>query len=414
MERSWKLLAISAVILCFYILPASAQGNFVRGKIMVPKSSMSQPSDAGKVFHTNIEVFVPDVEKPLVGPPFPGFAFETPASLACVYGLAQRTRGCNPNVATANPTGGKGTIAIVDAFDDPNAQADLAMFSAQFGLPPANLQIVFASGTQPGLDPTGGWELEESLDIEWAHAMAPKAKIILVEAASNQGGDLFAAESVASGLVAAAGGGEVSNSWGGSESADEVQADPIFQVPGVVFFASTGDAPGTSYPSTSPDVVAAGGTTTARSPFTGDFLYELPWAEAGGGMSEFEPRPHYQNSVARVVGDTRGVPDLSFDSNPDTGVWVWDSNLFQGAAGGWFVVGGTSVASPSLAGIVNSAGRLFHSSDAELSFMYGNARNPFDFNDIQFGYCGPYAGFLAQRGWDFCTGIGSVNGKNGK
>jgi subtilase family serine protease len=302
----------------------------------------------------------------------------------------------------------------VDAFDDPNAKADLAFFSAQFGLAPANIQVVFASGTEPAVDPTGGWELEESLDIEWAHAMSPKAKIYLVEAATNGGGDLFAAEQVASNLVAAAGGGEVSNSWGGAESADEVEADSLFQMPGVVFFASTGDEPGTSYPSTSPNVVAAGGTTTARSPYTGDFLYELPWTEAGGGASEFEPRPHYQNSIARIVGDARGVPDVSFDANPDTGVWVWDSNLFQGAPGGWFVVGGTSVSSPSLAGIVNSAGHLFHSSEIELSVMYENSRNPFEFNDTQVGFCGPYAGFLAQRGWDFCTGIGSINGKNGK
>ena len=414
MVRSMKILFMSVTVFCFCLLPAFAQRHSVQGHVMIPKSSVAQPGSAGKLFHTNIQVFMPADGRPLVGPPFAGFGFETPASLGCVYGLTPRTRGCNPNVATANPTGGKGAIAIVDAFDDPDAAADLQFFSTQFGLAPADFKVVYATGTQPALDPSGGWELEESLDIEWAHAMAPKAKLFLVEAASNSGDDLFFAEQVASSLVATAGGGEVSNSWGGGESADEVTADPLFVMPGVVFFASTGDAPGTEYPSTSPNVVAAGGTTTARSPFTGDFLYEIPWMEAGSGTSEFEPRPHYQNGIARVVGDTRGVPDLSFDSNPDTGVWVWDSNLFQGEAGGWFIVGGTSVASPSLAGIVNSAGRLFHSSDAELSFMYSNARNPFDFNDVKFGFCGPYAGFLATPGWDLCTGIGSVNGKQGK
>lgn len=414
MARSLNLLMTSAVVLCFCALPAFAQRHSVRGRVMVPRSSMAQPGDAGKVFHTNIEVFMPDAQKPFVGPPFAGYAFETPASLGCVYGLTRRTRGCNPNVATENPSGGKGAIAIVDAFDDPNAQADLAFFSAQFGLPPAKLQVVYASGTQPGLDPSGGWELEESLDIEWAHAMAPNAKIFLVEAATNSGDDLFSAELVASALVAANGGGEVSNSWGGGEFDGEDQLDPFFQMPGVVFFASTGDAPGTGYPATSPNVVAAGGTTTARDPYTGDFLYELPWTEGGGGASEFEPRPHYQDSLRRTLGNSRGIPDVSFDANPDTGVWVWDSNLFQGEAGGWFVVGGTSLSSPALAGIVNSTGRLFHSSDAELSFMYNNAHNPFDFNDIRVGYCGPYAGFLAEPGWDFCSGIGSVNGKQGK
>jgi kumamolisin len=414
MARLLNVLSTSALVVCFGILPAFAQRSYMKGRVIVPKSSMAQPGDAGKRFHTTIELFMPDTGRPLAGPPFAGYAYETPASLGCVYGLTQRSRGCNPNVASANPTGGKGAIAIVDAFDDPNAGADLKYFSTQFGLPNADFKVVYASGTEPALDPTGGWEVEESLDIEWAHAMAPKAKIFLVEAATNNGGDLFTAEEVASSLVAAAGGGEVSNSWGGDESADEVGADSFFQMPGVVFFASSGDAPGTIYPGTSPYVVSAGGTTTARSPYTGDFLYELPWTEAGGGQSEYEPRPHYQNGIARVVGNARGVPDLSFDANPDTGVWVWDSNLYEGEAGGWFVVGGTSVASPSLAGIVNSAEHLYHSSEAELSTMYGNAGNPFEFNDIQLGYCGPYAGFLATRGWDFCTGIGSVNGKNGK
>lgn len=414
MVRIKKLAGIFAAFY-FFILPATAQRGSVRGHIMTPKSSMAKPGDAGKIYHTHLQIFVPDSGNPDMGPPFPGFAFETPASIACLYGLAPHVHGCNPNTVLINPTGGKGTIAIVDAFDDPNAAADLAFFSQQFGLPNPTFEVVYANGTKPDVDPTGGWEAEESLDIEWAHAMAPKAKIVLVEAASPSGNDLFGAVLVASNLVAAQGGGEVSNSWGGSEFDQEAQLDFVFEMPGVIFFASTGDAPGTQYPSTSPDVVAAGGTTTARSPFTGDFLYELPWAEAGGGPSEFEPRPHYQNGITKVVGDTRGVPDMSFDSNPDTGVWVWDSNPLQGQpSAGWLIVGGTSVASPSLAGIVNSTGRLLNSSDAELSLIYHNLRNPFAFNDIKFGYCGPYAGFLAEPGWDFCTGVGSVNGKFGK
>src|SRR6185312_9095245 len=174
MARSRNLLITLLAFMAFSILPASAQKRFMRGHVMIPKSSMAQPSSTGKSFHTNIQVFMPDSGRPLVGPPFAGYGFETPASLGCVYGLTRKTRGCNPNVAVANPTGGKGAIAIVDAFDDPNAEADLAFFSAQFGLAPANFKVVYASGTKPDLDPTGGWELEESLDIEWAHAMAPK------------------------------------------------------------------------------------------------------------------------------------------------------------------------------------------------------------------------------------------------
>jgi kumamolisin len=115
------------------------------------------------------------------------------------------------------------------------------------------------------------------------------------------------------------------------------------------------------WPCVSPNVICAGGTTTARNPQTGNFLYELTWGEAGGGLSAYEPRPAYQNTLSTKVGPYRGVPDLSFDSNPDTGAWVWDGNDFEGGAGGWFIVGGTSLASPALAGIVNSAATLHKS-----------------------------------------------------
>ena len=135
--------------------------------------------------------------------PFAGYAYETPASLACVYGMVAHTHGCNPNSTTTNSSGGSETIAIVDAFDDPNAAADLAFFSAQFGLPysDSKFKVVYEGGSAPPVDPTGGWELEESLDIEYAHAMAPHAMIYLVEANSNSDDDLFTAVIEASNLV---------------------------------------------------------------------------------------------------------------------------------------------------------------------------------------------------------------------
>ena len=114
------------------------------------------------------------------------------------------------------------------------------------------------------------------------------------------------------------------------------------------------------------------------------------------------------------MGTRRGVPDLSFDSNPVTGAWVFDSTPVQGAGGGWFIVGGTSLASPALAGIVNAAGSKLSSSNAELSLIYNNLAITTDFNDINSGFCGPTAGFSAKLGWDLCTGIGSVKGKIGK
>jgi kumamolisin len=205
-----------------------------RGHVVIPQSSVPGPGDAGKRAHTNTRVFVPNgstkpqaaVARPLVGPPVAGFFFETPASLACIYRLVPVTPGCDLNVVTTVSNRGSKVIAIVDAFDNPSALADLTLFSSQFGLPAptaANLQVVYASGVQPANDT--GWALEEALDIEMAHAMAPNAKVILVEAASDSLADLIAAEDVASGLVAAAGGGEVSNSWTGDEFADQVALD---------------------------------------------------------------------------------------------------------------------------------------------------------------------------------------------
>src|SRR5262249_5204293 len=172
-------------------------------------------------------------------PPFGGVGFETPASLVCVSCLVPRSSSCNPNVVTANPTGGFGAIAVVVAFHDPTALQDLQTFSTQFGLKAPNLTVVFANGVKPVQDPSGGWELEAALDLEWSHAMAPDAKLFLVEARSNSLSDLMAAETVAGNRVASAGGGEVTNSWGSDEFAGETSFDSKFTTPGVVYFASS-------------------------------------------------------------------------------------------------------------------------------------------------------------------------------
>ncbi|HEV7553014.1 MAG TPA: peptidase S8 and S53 subtilisin kexin sedolisin, partial [Candidatus Angelobacter sp.] len=251
----------------------------------------------------------------------------------------------------------------------------------------------------------------------WAHAMAPNAKIILVEARSNNNTDLYAAVTKAAALVNAAGGGEVTMSWGGPEFSGETSNDSLFVESGVVFFASTGDSQGTSYPSTSPNVIAAGGTTISRNPVTGAFQAELAWNSAGGGPSTVEHRPSYQDAVQSVVGNARGVPDLSFDADPVTGVLVLDSVPLANEGGGpntWWVLGGTSVSSPALAGIVNATGLKNTSSEAELTEIYNNKAVVADFADTIRGSCYFYDGYLAVKGWDFCTGVGSVKGKLGK
>ncbi len=404
-------LAVAALAVTLLSSPiANAQMHRSDGKVLIPDSSIEKPTDIGRAAHTNIRVFLlatPMRSEQTAGPPYSGYAFETPASLACIYGLTKAVSGCNPNSVTAVPSGGARMIAIVDAYDAPNAASDLAAFSAQFGLPSANFQVVYAGGIEPAHD--YGWEMEESLDVQWAHAMAPHAKIVLVEAASSSFADLMTAEDVASQMVSAAGGGEVSNSWGGTEFYGENTYDSHFIKTGVVFLASAGDSPGTGWPGTSPNVVSAGGTTVRRNPANANFLSEAPWDSAGGGVSALETRPSYQSKISTVVGGYRGVPDLSFDSNPMTGVWIYDSNL-----GGWNIVGGTSVASPALAGIINAAGKFYTSSNQELTTIYTNLAVAADFKDITSGWCGPYEGYSAATGWDFCTGVGSVNGLNGK
>ncbi len=412
MRHLIRSVAVSAALSVLLGSAAVAQSGRHKGSVVIPSSSMEHSRDAGERAHTNIRLFIPAIglmsPRPLtVGPPYTGYLYETPASVACVYHLATASAGCNPNTVMANSSGGSRAIAIVDAYDDPNAASDLARFSSQFGLPAPNFQVVYASGTRPSRD--FGWELEESLDIEWAHAVAPNAKIYLVEAASNSYSDLLLAVSAASSLVAGAGGGEVSMSWGSGEFPSETGYDSYFTTPGVVYFASAGDGPGTLYPSVSPNVVAAGGTTLRRNPSTGAFRAEAAWVDTGGGASFYEARPGYQSSIATIIGSRRGVPDLSAVADPNTGVWVYDSGN-----GGWWIVGGTSAAAPILAGIVNLAGHFAPSTSSELTTIYNNMAMATDFRDTATGFCGPYMGYSTARGWDFCTGVGSPYGLAGK
>jgi kumamolisin len=425
-----RLSLIVLFVLAFLALSANAslaqeaRGRHFKGQVVVPASSVEHPGDVGFSAHTHLRMLVPregrftGTVQPNAGlPPFLGLFFETPASLACVYRLVQDPKpGCNPDETTEPPSGGGGAIALVEASDDPTAASDLQTFSTQFGLPAADLTVVYADGTKPGVDPSGGAELETSLDIEWAHAMAPKAKLFLVEAGSLTFGDLFHAIFVAGNVVAGNGGGEVSMSFGGSEFPEEVQLDSIFTAPGVVYVASAGDTPGPQYPCVSPNVLCAGGTTISRDSNTGRFLQETAWQDAGGGLSMFEPRPSFQNRIAELVGDFRGTPDFSFDANPNTGVWVFDGNPFQGSKNplGWVVVGGTSVSTPSLAGIINAAGKLRASSQLENAEIYEQLGRNRDFHDIEFGNCGFNIGSFAKDGWDFCTGVGSDIGLRGK
>lgn len=405
MRRSIGSLTLVATLCLLGFAGRASAADSGQGRVIVPPSSVEQPGDRGVRAHTTFLIYQPGGPQPDSQP-----GGETPASLACVYRLVKHTAGCPKVGSTLNPSGGAGAIALVDAYDNPDAAADIAAFSTEWGLPAANFLQVYANGTQPPNNP-GGWSLEEALDIEWSHANAPNAQIILVEAASNNNSDLYMAESVASTMVASAGGGEVSNSWqGGEYSTENADAMTYFTTTGVVYFASSGDSGGqVGYPSVFPEVVSAGGTQVNRNG-SGDFTSESVWSDAGGGDSVYESRPAYQNIIESIVGSHRGTPDVSFDASTLSAVAMYDID----GEPGWIEVGGTSVSSPSLAGVINTAGHFFTSTDLELTRVYGVYGNTnaykHDYRDITTGS----NGYTCSVGWDFCAGVGSALTYNGK
>jgi kumamolisin len=399
------LLAMTLVI--GGVAPSFAQGQGQgHAPIIIPATSIENPGDVGVRAHTNHLIRADGFVSGTVMSPSGSASTlpkgETPASLRTVYNLPS--------------TGGSGIIAIVDAYHYSTAANDLAVFSKQFGLSSCTtstgcFKVVYASGKQPVAN--CGWAQEAALDIEWAHAMSPNAKIVLVEAASNSIADLLAAVDVATSQVTTGGGkGEVSMSWGGSEFATETSNDSHFQNINVVYVAASGDTGGVNqYPSVSPYVISAGGTTINRSS-TGAFLSETAWS--GSGSSLYETKLSYQNNILNTNAVYRSAPDMSFDANPQSGVLVYDSTTCSGVSG-WLVFGGTSVSSPAIAGIINlaaaSGGGFATNTVGELTKIYANARNTADFRDITSGTAGS---FSALTGYDFVTGLGSSLGLAGK
>jgi kumamolisin len=378
---------------CSTSAQARAESVFNGHRIIIPQSSVPEPGRP----HTNYFFVDSDVPNPS-GPP-PGV--ETPGSVACVYRLVSGPAGCPIGTSTKVPKRGWGAIAIVDAGDYPTAAADLEAFSSYYGIPEADFKLVY-SGKKPPV--YSDWEVEEALDIEWAHAMAPKAKIFLVVSDQVNTDPTWQAVQYAAKLVAQNGGGVVSMSWGDPEVKQEIKWDKYFTEPGVVYFAAAGDSGlGVSiYPGASPNVVSVGGTYFTRNK-NGDFVDEIYYTGAGGGdISPYEPIPSYQSGISSIVGTHRGYPDVASD--------FCCAPIYL--EGGWYSVGGTSWASPTFAGIVNAAGNKQQSTLDELTWIYGELANPTeykaDFNDITKG------DRLCSVGWDLCTGVGSARTYLGK
>jgi len=390
-----------ALMLAVTSSPASAQarqvGFFNGHRIIYPESNDPRRH------HTNYFFVDSDVPNP-AGPPA---GAETPGSLACVYQLVSGPAGCPIATSKNVPTGGVGAIAIVDAGDYPTAASDLAAFSQFFGIPAANFKVTWPGKTKPPV--YQNWIVEEALDIEWAHAMAPQAKLFLVESVLCTNSQCntdpgWSAIKLAAKLVAQNGGGVVSMSFGDPEQSADLTFDKYFTSKSAVFFAASGDSGlGVSiYPGSSPNVVSVGGTYFNRDQ-NGKFVSEQYYTGGGGGdISPYEPRPAYQNGISGIVGNHRGYPDVASD-------FCCAAIYVQG---GWYSVGGTSWSSPTFAGIVNAAGTLNKGSQAQLTMMYNELANPTeyanDFNDITTGDS------RCKVGWDLCTGIGSPKTYAGK
>ncbi len=271
----------------------------------------------------------------------------TPAQITAAYAL-NALSFTSPSGSNVTGDGTGQTIALVETYHDPNIQSSLDGFDAQYGLPKITLNVVDLAGNQTDQ----GWAAEETLDVEWAHAIAPGANIEVVEAAPGNSD----AQSFSDFLSAVQTAGEtkgvsvVSMSLGSSEFAGEMSSDSVFSTPDVTYIASSGDAGTVEWPATAPDVLAVGGTTLRLNGAT-TYGSELGWAGTGGGLSVSETEPTYQTGVQST--GMRSTPDVSFEADPSTGVAVFfvppDGTP---GIGNWGIVGGTSVGAPAWAGMI--------------------------------------------------------------
>jgi hypothetical protein len=339
----------------------------------------------------------------------------TPADIRSAYGF-DRT----------GLDGSGQTIAIIDAYHNPSISHDLATFSTQFGLPQFNSGFgapTFSQATPQGLPQTdSGWAGEAALDTEWAHAVAPRANLLLVEAASASLTDLLGAVQYAAqqpGVVA------VSMSWGTGEFAGETAYDSVFTTPaghvggsglpgGITFVASSGDNGawyGAEWPAASQNVVSVGGTTLTVA--GGSYASESAWsshgpwsAGSGGGISQYESEPAYQAGVQQT--GARTTPDVAYNASPSSGYSVYDQTN-----GGWLVAGGTSAGAPQWAGLVavadqaralNGQGSLDGASQTlPALYQLGGTSSATYYH----GVTGGSNGYQAGPGYNLVTGLGS-------
>jgi subtilase family serine protease len=364
----------------------------------------------------------------------------TPAQIRAAYGLPTLPASYTGlTTAQAAQLGAGQTIYIVDAQHNPNVAAELSAFNTKFSLPACTtktvattaslplatasssaceLSVVYstAAGGMTATAPTydSGWATEIALDVQWAHATAPLARIVLIEASSSSYNNLLGGIKLANAM----GPGIVSMSFGGSESSGTSSAESAFAASGMTYLAATGDSgAAVSWPSSSAKVLAVGGTTLN---YTGGTRSEVVWSGTGGGVSAYVATPSYQSTAVPGMGSAarRTVADVAFNADPNSGQYV--AVIASGTSTvKWASVGGTSLATPQWAGLiaVSNALRAVNGKAAlgaphvalytNISTVPGTYASTFA--DITKGSHGTCAACSGEVGYDQATGLGTPN-----
>lgn len=328
----------------------------------------------------------------------------TPNATPSGYGPAQIQGAYGLSGSAATPPNGP-LVAIVDAYDDPTAESDLAVYRSQYGLPACTttngcFRKVNQNGQQgnyPRKD--GGWAQEISLDLDMVSAACPNCRILLVEAKSNSFANLGTAVNTAANLGAKA----ISNSYGTSSDVSDSNYGTYYNHPGVAVTASSGDnGYGVGFPASSQYTVGVGGTSLR---LTGGAWTESAWSGAGSGCSTYNSKPSWQTSATQC--SNKAVADVSAVADPNTGVAVYDSTAYQGMSG-WMVFGGTSASSPIIASLYALGGN--HGLDYPAQYTWQNASGLNDVTSGSNGSCSTAVWCTAGSGWDGPTGLGTPNG----
>lgn len=344
-----------------------------------------------------------DIVRPLSSGP----AGYGPVDLQAAYGLT----------GASGTTGTGQIVAIVDAYDDPRAEGDLAAYRSTFALPACTTANgcflkVNQSGISaplPGTDSTGGWEAEESLDVDMVSAVCPNCRILLIEANSPNNSDLYTAEDTAAVTCSA---NEISDSWNGNEYASETGDEVHFNRPGIMIAVASGDSgydnPNEGYPATSQYVTAVGGTTLV---FNAGSWSESVWRDSGSRCSLYIAQPSWQKSLGSAYSNVCGKRidnDVAAVADPNTGVASYDS--FGGAKGcvGWCIAGGTSASTPIIAAVYALAGN--GGSLTYGSFPYSHKASLRDVTSGSNGSCSNSFLCTAKAGYDGPTGVGTPTG----